>query len=243
MNLTLRSLAREVVKGPIGQVLFFGNARFCPICQSNLRSFLPYGYPRRLDVRCPICDSVERHRLIWLFFQKKTNLFDANKKKMLHIAPERCLATRLSGMQSMEYLSADICNPAAMVKMDITNIQYPDNTFDVIYCSHILEHILDDRKAMREFYRVLTNEGWAVLQVPIMLETTYEDPAIIDPTERAKAFGQSDHVRCYGQDYEQRLIDAGFNVKRIKVTEVVKQKEIERMRIDEKEDIFFCTKL
>nr|MDZ8202865.1 methyltransferase domain-containing protein [Dendronalium sp. ChiSLP03b] len=142
-------------------------------------------------------------------------------------------------------MTADISMPSAMVKMDITDIQYPDNTFDVIYCSHVLEHVVDDRKAMREFHRVLTNKGWAVLQVPIERpETTYEDPSITDPAERLKAFGHPEHVRCYSaKDYEQRLIDAGFSVKRIKPLEFASIEEIEKMRISKNEDIFLCTKL
>ncbi|WGV27610.1 class I SAM-dependent methyltransferase [Halotia branconii] len=186
-----------------------------------------------------------RHRLIWLFFERYTNLFDLNKKKMLHIAPEYSFQRRLERMNTIDYLTADISKPSATVKMDITDIRYPDNTFDVIYCSHVLEHVLDDKKAMRELHRVLTNKGWAVLQVPIInLETTYEDSSITDPNERLKAFGHPEHVRCYGkQDYEQRLVDAGFNVKRIKALEFVSQEEIEKMRVSSKEDVFFCTKL
>lgn len=233
----------EVVK-PLIQVRFFGNSRFCPVCQSNVQNFSPA--PATLpQSMCPVCHSVMRHRLVWIFFERCTNLFDSNKKKMLHVAPEYCFQRRLSRIKGIDYLTADISMPSAMVKMDITDIQYPDNTFDVIYCSHVLEHVVDDRKAMREFHRVLTNKGWAVLQVPIERpETTYEDPSITDPAERLKAFGHPEHVRCYSaKDYEQRLIDAGFSVKRIKPLEFASIEEIEKMRISKNEDIFLCTKL
>jgi SAM-dependent methyltransferase len=96
-------------------------------------------------------------------------------------------------------------NPRAMVRMDITDIQYPKDTFDVIYCSHVLEHVVDDRKAMREFHRVLRPDGWALLLVPITVEKTFEDPSVTDPEERLSVFGQEDHVRCYGPDYVERL--------------------------------------
>ncbi len=238
----IKFLIYELVK-PILQIRHFGNTRFCPVCQSHVRNFESVS-PTRKHVQCPICRSMMRHRLIWVFFERYTNLFDSNNKKMLHIAPEYSFQRRLERMSNIDYLTADISKPSAMVKMDITDIQYPDNSFDVIYCSHVLEHVLDDRKAMGELHRVLTNKGWAVLQVPIVNpETTYEDPSITDPIERQKAFGQPDHVRCYGkQDYEQRLIDAGFNVKRIKALEFTSKEEVEKMRISATEDIFFCTK-
>ena len=95
------------------------------------------------------------------------------------------------------YLTSDIRHPRAMVKMDITDIQYPDNPFDVIYCSHVLEHVPDDRRALSEFYRILKPTGWAILLVPIIAEKTFEDPSITDPSERLKLFGQADHVRGY----------------------------------------------
>lgn len=242
MSSSVQYFVYELVK-PLIQLRFLGNTRFCPVCQSQLRIFKALS-PTRLDAMCPVCRSQPRHRLIWLFFQRYTNLFDSNNKKMLHIAPEYCIQRRLTRIKNIDYLNADISKPSAMVKMDITDILYPDNTFDVIYCSHVLEHILDDRKAMRELYRVLTDKGWAVLQVPIInAKTTYEDPSITDPNARNKAFGHPDHVRCYGgEDYKQRLIDAGFNVKCIKPIEFVSQEEIQNMRINSKEDIFFCTK-
>ncbi|MBH8551091.1 class I SAM-dependent methyltransferase [Nostocaceae cyanobacterium CENA357] len=243
MNPNTKFFIYELVK-PLLQVWFYGNARFCPVCQSNVRVFKTAGVNHRPDIMCPVCRTLERHRLIWTFFEKFTNLFDSNKKVMLHIAPEYCFQRRLNQMQNIDYLTADLFKPSAMVKMDITNIQYPDKSFDVIYCSHVLEHVLDDRKAMSEFHRVLKDQGWAVLQVPLNKNapTTYEDPSITDPKERTKAFGQPDHVRVYGQDYEQRLIDTGFNVKRIEVKDIVSKEEIEKMRLRENEDIFLCTK-
>jgi 2-polyprenyl-3-methyl-5-hydroxy-6-metoxy-1,4-benzoquinol methylase len=108
---------------------------------------------------------------MWLYMTQKTSLFDGNQKKMLHVAPEPELSQLFQKADYINYLSADLSAPNAMVKMDITDIQYPDNTFDVIYCSHVLEHIPDDRKAMREFYRVLKPGGWAIVQVPVTAES------------------------------------------------------------------------
>jgi ubiquinone/menaquinone biosynthesis C-methylase UbiE len=120
---------------------------------------------------------------------------------MLHVAPEPCFERRFRERLGKSYITGDLFDPGAMVKMDITDIKYPDQSFDVIYCSHVLEHVQDDRRAMREFHRVLKRAGWAILLVPVTAEVTFEDPAIIEPRERLEAFGQEDHVRRYGSDY------------------------------------------
>ena len=201
------------LKKPVFSVLFHGRARWCPICEKSSRKFLRFGDPERQDARCPRCGSLERHRLAWRYFLRMTDLFYGRPKKMLHVAPEPCLASRLQRRLGEGYLSADLLDPAAMVKMDVTAIQFPDEFFDVVYCSHVLEHVVDDRKAMREFYRVLKPGGWAVLLVPISAERTVEDPAIVKPEDRRKAFGQEDHVRSYGPDYIERLREVGFTIK------------------------------
>jgi predicted SAM-dependent methyltransferase len=162
---------------------------------------------------------------------------------MLHVAPESCLEPTFRKQLGDDYLTADLFNPLAMVKMDITDIQYPDESFDVIYCSHVLEHVVDDRKAMSEFYRVLKSDGWAILLVPITAETTYEDPSIVAPVERLKHFGQDDHVRRYGHDYVDRLRDAGFNVSVIEASDLCRQSELVQMGLTSASgEIFFCTK-
>jgi len=165
--------------------IHFGLARFCPCCNARLRRFTPFGLVKRQEALCPVCWSLERHRLMWLYMTQKTNLFDGNQKRMLHVAPEPELSPLIQKADYINYLSADLFAPNAMVKMDITDIQYPDNTFDVIYCSHVLEHVQDDRKAMSEFYRVLKPGCWAILQVPITADTTFEDPTVISPKERS----------------------------------------------------------
>jgi predicted SAM-dependent methyltransferase len=131
-----------------------------------------------------------------------------------------------------------------MVRMDIMDIRYPDQHFDVIYCSHVLEHVEDDRKAMREFHRVLRSDGWAILLVPITARETFEDPSITTPEERLKTFGQEDHVRRYGPDYADRLRDAGFRVEVTRAGDLVPGDEILRMRLTTATtgEIHFCTK-
>lgn len=148
---------------------------------------------------------------------------------MLHVAPEAKLAERLQSAPNLDYLSGDLDPTHAMVQMDLTDIQYPDNTFDAIYCSHVLEHIPDDRRAMRELYRVLKPGGWAIIHAPIQRKTTIEDPSITTPQGRLRAYGQSDHVRSYGEDYVDRLRESGFDVTIEKFIDGFSDAEVERL--------------
>lgn len=224
-------------------VTYYGHARFCPVCGKSSRKFRPSGTVLREDARCARCHAHERHRFLWLYLSRETDLFDGKPKKVLHVAPEWCLEPRLKERLGANYLTADLLNPHAMVRMDITDIQYPDQTFDVIYCSHVLEHVPDDKKAMREFARVLKDGGWAILLVPITSETTLEDLSFVDPAERRSAFGQEDHVRAYGPDYVDRLRDAGFRVEVTTVNDLVEHDDAVRMGLTSASgDIFYCTK-
>jgi len=238
------------LKGPLRRllslariVLFYGHARFCPVCGRSSRRFRSFGVVPRPDAQCPHCGALERHRLLWLYFTARTNLFENDAKKMLHVAPEGCFEPLLRKRLGDHYLTADLFDPNAMVKMDITDINYPDGFFDVIYCSHVLEHVPDDLRAMQEFHRVLKDDGWAVLLVPIIAEKTFEDPSITDPGERLRVFGQADHVRSYGPDYVDRLRDAGFRVVVTTATDLVPDDDILRMGLTPASgEIFYCTK-
>jgi len=191
-------------------IQYYGKGRFCPVCGKWSSRFCEYGVEKRQDARCVHCGSLERHRLVWLYLQKRTDFFDGKSKKMLHVAPEPCFVSKLRQCLGRNYLSADLVNPQAMVKMDITNIEYPDQSFDIIYCCHVLQHCRDDRKAMHEFYRILATEGWLLLQEPVTTEQTIEDPSVIDPQDRLRVFGQHDRVRRYGPDYLERLRETAF---------------------------------
>ncbi|MEN8130798.1 MAG: methyltransferase domain-containing protein [Pseudomonadota bacterium] len=247
---TVASKLPNLVKTPIKQlrdvvkaIPYYGTGRYCPICGKSSRRFRPYGRPAREDAQCPRCGSLERHRLLWLYLTKKTDFFDGKPKKMLHVAPELIFESKFKRRLGDRYLTADLYNPRAMVKMDITNIDCPDQSFDVIYCSHVLEHVQDDRKAMSEFYRVLKNTGWAILLVPITVEKTLEDPSIVDPEERLKVFGQEDHVRKYGLDYVDRLREAGFHVELNKANDLVQNNQAVEMGITHASgEIYYCTK-
>jgi SAM-dependent methyltransferase len=221
-----------------------GQVRFCPVCSSNLSHFQPTGVERRSEALCPVCNAYERHRLIWLYFQRCTDLFSPPHKKMLHVAPEPFFADRLQQNPYLIYISGDLFDSRVMTHLDINRLPYPDQCFDIIYASHVLEHIPDDRQAMRELVRVLKPGGWAILQVPLDPERTitYEDFSIIAPEAREKAFGQRDHVRIYGLDYWTRLQEAGFQVKIDKFIEQLDQAEISRFGLMATEDVYFCSK-
>ena len=194
-------------------VLFFKGKNFTdPIDGKSYRKFLPYGYGKqRANALSPGTLSLERHRQMWLYLQNETNFFTDNLK-VLHIAPEQDFLRRFKKMKNLDYTSADLFSPIVDVKADILDLPFEDNSFDVIICNHVLEHIVDDKKAMSELYRVMKSGGWGILQVPMKnsLEKTYEDFTITEPKERQKHFGQYDHVRWYGMDYFDRLKSVGF---------------------------------
>lgn len=224
-------LARRRLNRLITHLKYDGNERKCPVCNNGSKQFLEYGIIPRKDAICPYCHSLERHRLFWLFLEKRTNFLSSPPQKALHIAPEAILEIKLRALIGNGYITADLFARNVDMRMDITDIQFPENTFDFIYCSHVLEHVPDDRKAMREFRRVLTPNGIAMLLVPIMAEKTIEDPSIEDPKERLRLFGQEDHVRSYGPDYSSRLKEAGFFIDEVYPEDFLTPLEIEKMGI------------
>ncbi len=200
-----------------------------PIDGKGFRTFLPYGYgTQRNNVLSPSTLSLERHRLLWLYLNKETNFFTDNLK-VLHFAPEQCFLKRFKCLKNLDYTTTDLLSPIADVKADICDLPFQDNEFDVILCNHVLEHIPDDTKAMQELYRVMKPGGWGIFQIPQDLnrETTFEDDSITDKKERAKIFGQYDHVRVYGRDYFNKLRSIGFTVEEADYTKNFSEKDIE----------------
>ena len=220
-----------------------GNNVECPICNGKFRKFLPYGNKGADNRLCPKCLSLERHRLLWLYFKNRTNFFTANLN-VLHVAPEQSFIKRFRKLSNLKYTTADIESPLADVKMDIKDIPFDDNTFDVLICNHVMEHIDDEQKALKEILRVLKPNGWAILQVPInlSLEKTYEDSTITSPKEREKHFGQYDHVRFHGKDYPNRLEKAGFKVINENYVKEFDKEIINRFRLPEDEIIYLSIK-
>jgi SAM-dependent methyltransferase len=224
-------------------IFYAGKNVTCSVCEKSFRKFLPYGrFNPRENALCPNCLALERHRLMWLFLKKKTNFFQA-ELKVLHVAPEICFIHRFEKLPNLDYITGDIESPLAKVKFDLHEVPFADNSFNVAFCNHVMEHVTDDIHCMGELLRVLKPGGWAIIQSPIMKKgETYEDPSITDPKEREKAFGQDDHVRMYGDDYPERLRKAGF-----KVTDIFLQQELDPALVDKyalpkDEIIYYCQK-
>jgi len=269
----MKTVLKKIIPFTLGQklrglwqktqtVYYRGNNYTCPFCGNSFRKMLPGGFDlpvirekqiigagRRENDVCPRCYSIDRDRLIYLYLTNKT---DSLRKpiKLLHIAPGGALRAFLSSRANIEYHMGTKHHEGFYYTkdisiIDITEINYPDNTFDVILCNHVLEHISDDLKAMRELYRVLKGGGWAILQVPISksLKQTFEDVSVKSAKEREKVFGQFDHVRIYGQDYPHRLAKAGFDVH---IHNPVKERwninNINRFAINKEENLFVAHK-
>ena len=213
-----------------------GNKYTDPIDNKSFRKFLPYGYEvQRQNVLSPSTLSLERHRLLWLYLTNETNFF-TSKKKVLHMAPEQCFLTRFRKLNH-DYVTADIDSPIADIKADIVNLPFNDNSFDVVFCNHVLEHIQDDTKAMKELFRVMKKGGMGIFQVPQDLnrDVTFEDNSITNPKERAKIFGQYDHVRVYGKDYFNKLRSIGFEVKEVNYSQKLSSEISSKYRLMEGE--------
>mgnify|MGYP005726906385 CR=1 FL=1 len=227
---------------PFLDFYYRGNRFTDPINGKSYRSFLPYGYVKiRPKALSPGTLSLERHRLIWLYLQRQTTFFFENAA-VLHMAPEKALMTHLIKLKHIDYTTCDLESPLAKVKADICNLPFADATFDWILCNHVLEHIPNDTKAMKELYRVLKPGGKALLQVPLDTNRakTFEDDSIVDNSKRTEVFGQYDHVRVYGKDYFNKLRQIGFEVSEIQFGKSLSEAERLRFAVKKDEYIPLC---
>ncbi len=226
--------------------LFLSGKRYTdPIDGRQFRRFLPYGYENpRENVLSPSTLSLERHRLLWLYLQNETNFF-TKQHKVLHFAPEQAFYKRFRKLENLDYTTTDLNSPLADVKADICNLPFEDNTYDVLLCNHVLEHIPDDKKAMAELFRILKPGGWGIFQIPQDLnrEKTFEDSTITDKKERARIFGQYDHVRIYGRDYFDKLRSVGFKVNEVAYTAQLSNEAIDTYRLAKREIIPLVSKV
>lgn len=229
---------------PVLAYVLKGNTYTDPIDNKSFRKFLPYGYEnQRENVLSPSTLSLERHRLLWLYLKNETDFFTA-PKRVLHFAPEQAFYKRFRKQKNLEYITTDLESPLADVKADICNLPFKENEFDVILCNHVLEHIPDDTKAMQELFRILKKGGMAILQIPqdLSREKTFEDHSITDKKERARIFGQYDHVRIYGRDYFEKLRSVGFEVIEEDYTNKIAPEFVEKYRLAKGEIIPVCYK-
>lgn len=228
----------------ISKIIYKGNKFTCPVCEGKYRKFLPYGYvtPRE-NALCPGCLALERHRIMWLYLKNKTDFFTA-QSKVLHIAPEQCFLDRFKKQENLEYHTADLVSPIADYKCDVQNLPFDNNSYDVVICNHVLEHVPDDKKAMQEILRVLKPGGYSILQIPadFSREVTFSDDTITDKKRRTEIFGQYDHVRVYGQDYPEILRSVGFIIDETNYTDLLSQEEKNKYSLDMNEFMFAAKK-
>jgi SAM-dependent methyltransferase len=251
-KLVLNTIPRPIlirlsyVARPILAFLLKGDTFTDPIDGKSFKMFLPYGYGnQRNNVLSPSTLSLERHRLLWLYLNNETDFFTSKiKKNVLHFAPEQAFYKRFRNQKNIVYTTTDLFSPLADVKADICNLPFEDNQYDVILCNHVLEHIPDDTKAMQELLRVLKPGGIAILQIPQDLnrEQTFADDTITDQKERAKLFGQYDHVRVYGRDYFDKLRSIGFRVVEEDYTHKIVPQLVEKYCLAKDEIIPVCFK-
>ena len=255
------------VARPVLAFALKGNTFTDPIDGKSFKMFLPYGYgTQRNNVLSPSTLSLERHRLLWLYLNEETDFFQfqlasdstgTNPKKIklrdaetnsalkvLHFAPEQAFYKLFRNQKNLDYTTTDLFSPLADVKADICDLPFEDNQYGVILCNHVLEHIPDDTKAMQELYRVLKPGGMAILQIPQDLSraTTFADDTITDQKERAKIFGQYDHVRIYGRDYFNKLRSIGFKVIEEDYTNKIAPELVEKYCLAKGEIIPVCFK-
>jgi hypothetical protein len=212
-----------------------GEGRECPCCGGRFRRMSR----RRVSGWggiCPRCRSHPRHRAIVLLLARG----ELPGRRLLHFAPEPLFDPVFAQLPEVERVTADLHAPADL-HLDISHMDLPDASFDLILCSHVLEHVPDDRAAMRELRRVLSDGGLALVLVPYRPDvTTYEDPSISSPLGRMVAFGQQDHVRIYGSDLPDRLREAGLEVEDRTAAQLFDEATLERAELDRDEHLFLC---
>ena len=240
---TILTRASTFIK-PIIRIYLSGNRYTDPIDGRSFRGFIPYGYNNvRKNALSPSTYSLERHRMLWLYLKNETDIF-TKKIRLLHFAPEPAFHKIFKNFKNISYDTIDLNSPLAEIKADICDLPIENDTYDYILCNHVLEHIDDDIKAMRELYRVLKKGGIGIFQIPIDVErkNTFEDPSITSPKQRNKIFGQYDHVRIYGMDYFDRLKSVGFSVNQIYYGEKLSEEEIFKYCLSKNEIIPVCKK-
>ena len=241
-HIHIKALFRKGKNAFTSFYLSCGSSKACPICEWSGHSFLKKSYPYKPAPAyiCPRCGSYERHRFAYFALSE---VLIRKSEKVLHIAPESCLEPWFRNI-SKEYVSVDLCSSRAMRQMDITDLQFEDNAFSLVWCSHVLEHVDNDKKAISELFRILSPSGIAVVMVPIYGDATYEDLSIKTPEERLRHFKQEDHVRLYGLDISNRLVDVGFRVDVMSTLSISKDKKTRFMlEYPSTKEIFLCTKI
>lgn len=238
----LPGLLRRALKGPFRSFERWrlrGDRIVCPVCGGHFDRLLPrWGHPNR---QCPACHSLVRHRALWLLLHDELQIVE-RRPRILHFAPERGIARRIRATGA-DYVTGDIAARDPAERIDITRIPFPDASFDLAICSHVLEHVPDDRAAISELRRVLRPDGLAILVVPIKRERTLEfiDPSPVpahpDGYQRRGGHG---HVREIGADYPDRIRAGGFTVEAVDYADRLSPEDLARYAIEHGEPFYLC---
>jgi SAM-dependent methyltransferase len=199
-------IRNEVFIRAIYYQFYRGNKFQCNVCSKKLRKFVTLHHS---DLICPACGSLARNRRLWSIL---TSGYLKEGIQVLDFSPSRSIYRKLKKYNGIDYIPSDFAGEFLSDKYyNITNVGVPDNSFDLVICYHVLEHIEDDRKAMKELFRILKKGGSCIIQTPYKKGDIYEDSSITSPVERIKHFGQSDHVRIYSvEGLAERLTLVGF---------------------------------
>lgn len=231
--------AAEPALRTIFSIGYYGNKVYCPVCEKHFSKFILLENGK--DKLCPGCGALPRNRLLWLYLQEEIKISE-KQLKVLHFSPSRSVMRKMRALKNLNYTTTDYESKLADKRYDITNIEQQNNVYDLVICYHVLEHIEDDTKAMKELLRILKPGSLALLQVPLKAGKTYENPDIKTTAERLRHFGQEDHVRIYGDDFIIRLQHAGFNVNETEYANRFSETEIEQLGLWKPEKIFVCKK-
>jgi len=235
----LKSLEVKVrrFRDKLSPLLYAGNTFHCPVCEHSFRKFRSAGRGerKRANAVCPWCISRERDRLVYSYLKKEhTRLFN-DTTRMMHIAPEPCLEPKFRSWVQTLYLTADLIRKDVDEQFDVMSIPYPNESFDAVFCSHVLQDVPDDLQAMQELFRILTPGGWAILNVPVVTTASADHQAQPGNIRKSSDIRPDEHLRSYGDDYPQRMRGIGFEVETIEASDLFTTEQLKRLAMDRKE--------
>jgi len=235
----LKSLEVKVrrFRDKLSPLLYSGNQFHCPVCDRSFRKFRSAGRAerKRLNAVCPYCISRERDRLVFSFLKEQKARFFNDSTRLLHIAPEPCLVSPFQKWAKGIYLTADLIRTDVAEQFDVMSIPHPNESFDAVFCSHVLQDVPDDIKAMQEFFRVLVPGGWAILNVPVVTKQSADHREQPRNIRKDSDTRPDEHLRSYGVDYPDRMREVGFEVETILANDLFDDRSLKRMAMDRSE--------